>query len=242
MFDSRNLPNILALIFLVLIFFFMSLPVPDFSGSPAGHGLGITGFLLMAWNLVYSYRKRIQHKKGRANPLTNHAIYGLLGGILVVVHAGTVYASPIGTLIFLGMLLVVLSGVIGKILFLRVNRTLREHQTELHHLEDFFKDRRREIDPALCRRVWAAGTLASWTEPFEEEDEEIRSGQRTKCRELAETASAIAETENTIGLYSATRRVFSFWIAVHIYSTVFLFALAGVHILTTLYYGVGWPS
>ncbi len=89
------------------------LPQP---GDLVGHGLGIAGFLLMAFAQVgYSWRKRPQCTgPGPAYRwLQLHAFTGLVGPYLVLLHSAFRFRGLAGVLSLL-VLVVVLSGVAGK--------------------------------------------------------------------------------------------------------------------------------
>jgi hypothetical protein len=89
------------------------LPEP---GDMVGHGLGIAGFLLMAFAQVgYSWRKRPQCTgPGPAYRwLQVHAFSGLVGPYLVLLHSAFRFRGLAGVLSLL-TLVVVLSGVAGR--------------------------------------------------------------------------------------------------------------------------------
>lgn len=227
MLNDRQLSTSLSTLFLVLVLGFVAIPVPAFSGSQVGHLLGILGTALMGMTLAYPYRKRIQGKKGKANPLDAHVYYGLVGPVLVVVHSGHAFASLIGNLTFLAMLLVVLSGMVGRHYFKMVNRSVKAQQEELKALESMFEARRRE---ALAVAGEAEDEVAG-------ADEGVFADEASDLRELAQS---IAEREYRLRMFNATQRTFSLWATVHIYLTVLLFSLVLIHVYTTIYYGLRW--
>lgn len=242
MFNENNMMALIAVFFVALVLGFFIFPSQPFCGSLAGHFLGIAGTIIMLLTLIYPFRKRVQGKKGKKNPINTHIYYGLIGPSLVVLHSGHDFSSLIGNFTFLSMLLVVLSGIVGKFLFKRVNRTLRDEENDLAALERLFQKRKDETAVLGCRmylglenaelQEGAAGTVFSYQDTGEVAEE--------GCRELVDIARSMAEREHAIEAYTATKNLFSRWIRMHIYLTVFLFAMILVHILTTVYYGLRW--
>ena len=244
MFDTKKWPDVLAGLFIGLVLLLMAFPLESFSGSIPGHALGIAGTIMMLLALIYPFRKRILKKKGKQNPLMPHIYLGLVGSSLVVIHSGHKHASTIGVLIFIAMLLVVLSGIVGKMLYAKVNRSLRGHKADLEMLTQSFRERRKtgglELD--VCRLVLEQEHLLA---SDSENEDDMTGGAdaadvRARCQLLGEIAEAMADKEGAIQVFSQTQKYFSFWSNVHIFSTYFLFSMIGVHVLTTVYYGLRW--
>jgi hypothetical protein len=237
---SKRIPDLLAGVLVALVILFMFLPLRGFSGTLSGHMLGILGTAFMVKSLDYPFRKRVLKQKVGRKSLLSHIYFGLLGPILVVVHAGSFQASPIGTIAFLAMLLVVLSGIAGNILFVRVSRNIREHQGEFEALKEYYNRRRKDVDEFHCLNLlWGRPLLV---ELFFDAELEKRTDRRTlaRCRELRDIITSMAEVEATIQAFATTKRLFTFWITVHIYGTWLLLAMILVHVGTTLYYGMRW--
>lgn len=100
-------------------------PVLRQSGT-IGHLLGIIGSLFMLLLLLYSVRKRFRFARnwGDLNTwLRVHIFLGITGPVMVLMH--TVFKfSGIVSLAFWSMVLVVLSGVIGKYIYELIPRSL----------------------------------------------------------------------------------------------------------------------
>lgn len=100
-------------------------PVLRQSGT-LGHFLGILGSLFMLLLLLYSIRKRFRFARhwGQLNSwLSVHIFLGITGPVMVLMH--TVFRfSGIVSLAFWSMVLVVLSGVIGKYIYELIPRSL----------------------------------------------------------------------------------------------------------------------
>jgi hypothetical protein len=242
MFKETDVIVFLSIVFVLLIPGLLALPTPALSGTFPGHVVGIAGALLMILALVYPFRKRIQGKKGRKNPIKHHIYYGLTGSILVVLHAGHSLGSLIGNLVYISMVLVILSGIVGRYLFKRVFRNIKEQRRNIEALKTLFENRKEEISADAC---WRYLELEAPQAPRPDEEspppeESVDSSLQARCEELHDMAEYLAESEYTLQVFSGTKVLFSRWIRVHIYLAVFLFAILIVHVLTNLYYGLRW--
>jgi hypothetical protein len=99
-------------------------------GDPFGHWLGIIGTLLMLMTeTVYSVRKRTRllNRYGAVRGwLSFHIVTGLVGPFLVLMHTGLAFRGLAGfTLLMTGV--VVASGIIGRYLYTRLNRSGQPH-------------------------------------------------------------------------------------------------------------------
>ncbi len=237
---EKNITALLAIFFVILVLGFLVHQSPTFAGSLAGHVFGIIGTILLFLTLVYPFRKRVLRKRGKQNPLNSHMYYGLIGPSLVVIHSAHKFASTIGVLCFLSMFVVVLSGIVGKFLFRRVNRTLRQQKDDLGALRRLFEKRKKEMELSLAD----LGSQEA-NQPGGNEVESIRAEQmdlerEEKHEELLDLAHSIAEFEHAVNVFSGTKTLFSRWVGVHYLLTIFFFSMAIVHVLTTLYYGLRW--
>ena len=241
--NPKKYPEILSIIFVGAMFVFMLFPLDNFSGSILGHLLGVIGTVLMIATLLYVYRKRILKRKGKANPLNPHIYFGLIGGIFVVVHSGSKSASLIGALVFIGMLLTIISGIVGRILFVKINRSIREQKSDVETLETSLQALKQELNPIFCRKEFNFRDRAKWYAIENGEvqlDAQMDSQVDEKCQDFMMIAESLAEREERFQVYSTTKALFSFWNNIHIASTLFLFAMIIVHVMTTLYYGLRW--
>ena len=239
--DRRN-TALLASFFVLLVLVFLLFPIPAFSGTFAGHLLGVAGSVFIILTLLYPYRKRVLKKKGKKNPLDQHIFFGLIGPTLVVFHAGHAGSSVIGALAFLSLLVVVLSGIIGFYLFRKINRSIKVQKSELAALNSLFHQRKKEIAPDDIRRYLEIRTGDQRLEIPDNNEEPADEAIRDKCEELHLLAGSIAEREYALQGFTKTKALFSRWNNLHIYLTIFLFAMLTVHSLVTVYYGLRWLS
>jgi hypothetical protein len=238
MLNEKRITSLLAIFFVALSVGFVVHRSPTFAGSFVGHLIGIAGALLMCCTLIYPFRKRVQKKRGKKNPLNPHIYYGLIGPCLVVVHSAHKFSSLIGVVCFLSMFLVVISGIVGKFLFRRVNRTLKQQQMDLSLLTERFEKVRKEAN-VLKACVRETNT----TEPEDEtvaEGEELEYKWNRKYEELLDVAHSLAETEYVVKAFSGTKLLFRRWLRIHYLLALLLFSMMIVHILASFYYGIRW--
>lgn len=130
--------GILALLLLALS---ILVALGDFytPGSDLGYNLGLAGGLMMLSLLLYPLRKRIRvlERLGAMNTwFRYHMFIGIAGPVLVVFHSTFRLKSMNGTVAFLAMLLVVLSGVVGRFLYRHVHRGLYGRKLSLSTAQD----------------------------------------------------------------------------------------------------------
>jgi len=229
MMNDRTIHILLAGFLGALLVGAVVIPTQPFSGALAGHALGIAGGIIMSLTLIYPFRKRVLKKKGKLNPLSSHVFFGLAGPTLVVLHAGNNPASLIGILTYFSMLLVVLSGIVGRFLFKKVNRSLKEQKGDLERLRALLDRKRNEVGARELE------TFLEAKASFFANGEECRA-----CEELRDVALSVAETEHSIAVFDRAKLMFKRWSMAHLYLTAVLFAMLAVHILVTTYYGLRW--
>lgn len=239
MWNEKNINAFLAFFFGLLVIGFLFHQSRTFAGSAPGHALGIAGTILILMTLIYPFRKRILKKKGKQNPLNSHISYGLIGPSLVVVHSAHKFSSLVGILVFVSLVLVVFSGIVGRYLFKKVNRSLREQKRDHRLLQDRIESRKNEM---------LAACMLSEEETHEQTDVpqqtpehwEVRSDMTAACEQWLDEVRALAETEYSMQFFDRLNVLFSRWIRIHYWISGVLFALIGVHVITTLYYGLRW--
>jgi len=234
--NERKITFFLTLIFLALLAGFLWISVPSFSGSLPGNLIGFAGTLIIFYTLVYTFRKRILHKKGKQNPLKYHVYAGLTGPSLIIIHSGHTSASWNGTLAFLIMVTIVLSGLYGRYLLRKINRSVKDQQRDAAEMRQELISRKSQIDREACARVLELDYSLD-TDSDEDMYDPVTAGQ---CEELLVLARSIVETEYAIQGFSKTKVLFDRWLKMHFYLTGILFAMIFVHILSTVYYGLRW--
>ena len=106
-------------------------------GGLLGHGVGIAGSVMMILLLFYSLRKRTK-LFGKAGAIGRwldiHIFFGTVGPLLIVVHS-TFKLNGLVSVSFWSMVLVSLSGFIGRYLYVQIPRTIRGQELDLDEVQ-----------------------------------------------------------------------------------------------------------
>lgn len=196
---------------------------PRFPGSLIGSILGILGALFMMAPLAYLMVKRIPWLKlhvtrhvSMRTLLSFHIYAGLTGPILGLLHTGHKFDSSLGIALTTVMIVVALSGFIGRYLFQQASEDRIQKQSMLDKLKNAYQ---------------AAAP-------------EVREGHASARRASEISAVALAESmadvEYAIKTDDAFKRLFWLWLKVHITISGVLYVLLGLHIWSGIYYGLRW--
>ena len=103
-----------------------------------GYWLGITGGSMMLLLLLYSARKRLSWLRwlgGIPAWFEFHMVLGVVGPILVLFHANFSLGATNSNVALFSMLLVALSGVVGRYIYTRLHLRLEGHEDTLEQLK-----------------------------------------------------------------------------------------------------------
>ena len=109
-------------------------PDRPFGHTQTGHVLGWAGLSLILLVLAYPFRKR--HKPGQRwskSWFYVHIVCGIVGPLLILLHAGAHLHALIPVLAMLAMGIVVLSGIVGQALHALALRSMNEQRRLLLH-------------------------------------------------------------------------------------------------------------
>lgn len=217
---------------------------PRFAGSLIGGLFAMAGAGLMLLPLAYVFVKRIRslrtavtrHVKMRTL-LTWHIYAGVLGPILVVIHTGHKFESPLGIALTAMVLLVVLSGFVGRYFMKHIGTELREKKTTLADLrasyeallEDpqFVSSVTSYVRPSW--RIWLGTALLATEEPA-----------RRPVQTIASVATAISDLEYAVRTHEQFKAWFTRWLRFHIVISFALYGLMALHIWAAIHFGLRW--
>ncbi len=131
------------------------------SGGSIGHTYGIAGVILMLLNFLYLYRKRLGRRGEKLGSLRTwmnfHVFFGLSGPILILYHTAFSLTNPFAATSFLAMLIVVITGIIGRFIYAAIPRDIygRENTKEviekaLLNLEEKYQN---SVDQSLRKKI-----------------------------------------------------------------------------------------
>ena len=134
---SRNLPVLLTLGALLGGAWEISRRGFFTAGDDIGYWLGVVGGSMMLLLLLYPLRKHVRALRGWGSPkiwLAGHMVLGIGGPLLILLHCGFAVGSMNAAAALYSMCIVAASGVIGRFLYVRVNRGLVAERNALGEL------------------------------------------------------------------------------------------------------------
>lgn len=219
---------------------------PRFAGSGVGAVFGIAGAALMLVPLAYPLVKRIPFLRARITPhvslqswMTVHVYTGILGPLLGIVHTGHKFDSWLGITLTAVMLLVVVSGFIGRYLLSYVNQEIKDKllllQTARGDLDSAWgvmenspaETKALPKSPLLVAGLASVGLDLSFGGP---------AGEVTRC------AESVADLEYAIRTHDLVKRWCGRWLMLHLVLSVILYVLLGLHIWASIHFGLRWFS
>ena len=207
-----------------------------FPGSLVGSLIGILGATLMLAPFAYLVIKRVPALKARVTRhvsmrtlLTVHIYAGILGPLLGLVHAAHKFESPLGVSLTGLMLIVVVSGYVGRYLLSQLGRAIRGRQSELAALRAALDQVASGETPLPRSGAWQRLQGAF-----------VRRDNRSETPSAARLAGAIADIEFAVRAEALVKVLFERWLKLHIVIAMALYALLALHIWSGLYYGLRW--
>mgnify|MGYP002624157202 CR=1 FL=1 len=166
--DSAIMGGLTLLMLLLWLGFFVHRS-PRFAGSLLGHSIGIAGASLMLVPLAYSAIKRVTPLKRLVTPLVPmrtllawHIYAGIIGPMLVLLHTGHRFESPLGIALTGMTILVVLSGYVGRYLMRHIGAELRDKRRLLQEAERLYEETRDQLAGAGLASDEVRGQASLW--------------------------------------------------------------------------------
>lgn len=240
----------LVALLLVLWLGFLAHRDPRFAGSGWGGVLGVSGAALMVASLAYSVVKRVRPVKAWVTRrvsmravLNWHMYAGLLGAILGLLHTGHKFDSPLGVALTAAMLVVVLSGYVGRHLMKQIALDVNEKKELLTRLESAYRQTAGDLaaDPAQAAlvRPWSGfwGRLVAALIHRFPRTAPAPHPASVRAMELAES---MADLEYAIKTDETFRWWFGFWLRVHVVAGALMYTLLALHVWAGIHYGLRW--
>lgn len=230
--------------------------------GPIGQSFGVFGTVLLLVPFIYMARKRIKRLSvaGSANAwLEVHLFCGVVGPVLITLHT-TFKFNGIISAAYWSMVIVMLSGFVGRYLYVRIPRSIRGNEMTRAEVDAAAADLRAEIAQSSSDRVLRI------LEDFERDDAlrnadrsiadllfgEIQLGRRLRALDRSLAAESLGDdvrrqlvgltTERAMLLRQAahlqrTKKLFSMWHIFHLPLVYLLLVIATAHIGVALYMG-----
>ncbi|MEZ5420887.1 MAG: hypothetical protein R2708_26590 [Vicinamibacterales bacterium] len=225
--------------------------------GPVGQTLGVLGAALMLVPFVYMMRKRLTRGKSGANLkrwLEVHIFCGIVGPVLVTFHTAFKF-NGIVSAAYWSMVLVALSGFVGRYLYVRIPRTIRGVELSQGELDErmsaLLDDLQWTAGPGVLEAIdridaEIAARTPRWWQPG------LRPALAASIRGATATLAATDATasarltallEERVGLQqrrhalAVTKRVFDLWHVFHLPLVWIMFAIVSLHVAVALYLG-----
>ena len=241
---DRTVVTFLVLLMLSVWLGFFLHRAPRFAGSLYGGLLGMGGVILMLLPLaVYSLAKRVPFFKHLITGwvplktlLTAHIYTALVGSILVLLHTGQKFDSPLGILLTSTVLLVTLSGFAGRYLMSHVKLSLGEKQQMLKQLRQEYALQGQQVASLSAAEPFSPSSAAHLETVWhpETQSETLASFNMLVC--------SIADLEYSILVHQWMTHWFQRWHQFHLVISAALIVLLSFHIWSGIYYGLRWFS
>ncbi len=221
-----------------------------FSGSLVGGIFAIIGTMLMLVPFIYlcikriGWLKRLVTKRVSMQRLLEIHIYaGVLGPILVLVHSGHKFSSPLGVTLTALTILIVLSGCTGRYLMRSEGLEIKEKQGWLSELMAKFMKIQTDLgkltkntDRTMVRMERSRSLFPRLL--FAELPEKDDYAKLETC--AIALSESIADVEYAIRTHEAFKFAFSVWLKFHIVLSLVLYLLIGLHVWAGIHFGLRW--
>jgi hypothetical protein len=234
-----------------------------------GYALGIAGLTAMVVMLAYPLRKRVRRMRGMGRIGTwfqIHMLLGLFGPLAILYHANFRLGSTNANVALFCALVVAGSGVVGRVLYVRIHagldgrrRTLAEMRDELAGIERAIADApgSQEVVERLGRfeqalldpraGAWRRGMrrlLGRWSGRRAIRDvRRVLRGASARARdarrgerEMLAFARRYVRAVRHVAGFESWERLFALWHVAHLPLSFLLYATAAVHVVAVHLY------
>lgn len=235
-----------------------------------GHGFGIIGTLMMIAGVgIYMMRKRsrkfftfgyLKHW------LELHIFLCTLGPILVLFHTAFKFGGIV-SVSFWSMVIVVLSGVIGRFIYVQIPRTIQGKEIDISELITIRQQMSNDIYIDLSLNTYLRNELnrLSSVQRFDElsiskalfgiipdyikmrvylyhlnKQLKITGISKLRTKEIVRTAKSEIVLSRRIGLLKTMRRLFHYWHLAHLPFAITMFVIMLIHVIVTIVFGYKW--
>jgi hypothetical protein len=203
-----------------------------FAGSMAGFALGSCAAALMLLLLVYPLAKYSKIANAVVTRLVSmrallsfHVYAGIVAAFLAMLHTGHKFFSPLGIALMASMLIVVVTGFVGRYYLPQAVAEIREQRSRLATLRSAY-DR--------------TAVILSTTDVVASDPAAAVNASALPNVPVLQLVDGISDLEYAIGSHEAVKKIFMHWIGFHIVAAIVMYALLAVHVAAVIYYGLRW--
>lgn len=233
-----------------------------------GHGLGIIGSAMMVLGVViYMVRKRVK-RFVRAGLLKHwlelHIFLCTVGPILILFHTAFKFGGLV-SISFWSMVAVVLSGVIGKFIYVQIPRTIQGKELDIRELNEINEQLTLKLRDEYCvnesillkieelssvekyRKASLGKSIYIIAEEYFATGKviralrkEISSGQRKNVNQMLSVIKQKMVLTRRIGMYRSMQKLFKYWHVAHLPFAMIMFFIMIIHIAVAIAFGYKW--
>jgi hypothetical protein len=235
-----------------------------------GHGVGIIGSLMMVIGVaVYMIRKKARRFFNLGylkHWLEFHIFLCSLGPVLVLYHTAFKFGGIV-VVSFWSMVAVVLSGIAGRFIYVRIPRTIQGKELDIKQLNEMSSD----LSTQLSREISSSENITARIENIAHHYKYRRAtfgrsflliindylGIRStlfkikkdmkqlniphlKARAILRLARSKMIISQRIALLQTMQKVFRYWHIVHLPFAITMFVIMFVHVVVTIVFGYKW--
>lgn len=235
-----------------------------------GHGLGIIGSLMMITGVsVYMIRKRVRKFFNIGylkHWLEFHIFLCSLGPLLILFHTSFKFGGIVAVS-FWSMAAVVLSGIIGRFIFVQIPRTIQGQELSMGDLNKLNEDlshklkRHSELnenfsgkleslaDPKKFKDVSLAKSFIILTKDYFNIRKTLRSLKSelvkmglpgSEIKEYLKTAKSKLIINRRIGMLRTMQKLFKYWHIAHLPFAITMFVIMLIHVAVAILFGYTW--
>lgn len=235
-----------------------------------GHGLGIFGsFFMIVGVASYMIRKRVKalFKFGYLKYwLEFHIFLCTLGPILILYHTAFKFGGIV-VVSFWSMVAVVLSGVIGRFLYVQIPHTIQGQMIGMNELNSLSENLSHQLkdDFAIPEEIFARIHEISSTYRYKrvkfttglsliikdyigiknvlrrlKHELKVAGISKSKRKEILLTAKSKLVVSRRIGMLQTMQKLFGYWHVVHLPFALIMFIIMVIHIAVEIVFGYKW--
>jgi hypothetical protein len=204
---------------------------PRFAGGLAGFALGVSAAGLMLFLLIYPLAKYSRRVKAIVTRVVSmrallgfHVYAGIAASFLALLHTGHNYQSPLGIALIVSLLVVVVTGFVGRYYLPQTAAEIRERQSRL----------------ATLRSTYDRTVLVLSAREVADADGPPISASALQEVPISQLVEGISDLEYAIGSQEAVKKIFMQWIDLHVLAAIAMYALLALHVAGEVYYGLRW--
>ena len=235
-----------------------------------GHGFGIIGTLMMIFGVaIYMIRKR-SRKLFTFGYLKHwlefHIFLCTVGPILVLYHTAFKFGGIV-SVSFWSMVLVVLSGGVGRFIYIQIPRTIQGKEIDINDLasmrEDLIEKMRlemlfdvrqiKELDdlasPERYKSLNILDTLLLYFKDFFQvrsflsklkKNMTAAGFSKIRKKEIINKAQAEIILSRRLGMLRTMQNLFRYWHVAHLPFAIAMFVIMIIHVIVTITFGYKW--